>query len=346
MFARSVCTFGPLMRDALLWVPSWLVIVTVNVWLTLRCRPLGKGRWLAALCILSAPLFFPAEGSTCGYLQVFSTLITSLAIVSAARLADYDHAVRRKDLERFRLYAWLSLPVVGLHAPRARDTSRLTQAVRHWGKALFKRVAWELCALLATLWFDAHGSLPWAAKSSLTMLYFVLNLTAFHDLVLGFCVAVGLSPDELFDTPLLSRSPRDFWSRRWNKFISRFALKYVALKWGTRDRVGFTLLLVFGCSGLFHEYFAWGVGGLSRAPGAMMSFFFVQALAVWVGNRLPWQAPVWITQPLTFVWMGLTAPLFFMEVAPALLAFGYPEAWLPFDRAMLWGWVDGLPHPN
>lgn len=345
MFALTVCTFGPLLRDALLWVPAWLVIVAVNVWLTLRGRPLGKGRWLAAACILSAPLYFPAEGTGCGQLRVFATLITSLAIVSAARLADYDHAVRRKDLEAWRLYAWLSLPVVGLHAPRAQQASRLRPALFHFCKALFKRLAWELCALLAAHWCDTHGSLPWAVRSSLTMLYFVLNLTAFHDLVLGLCVAMGLSPDELFDAPLLSRSPRDFWSRRWNKFISRFALKYVALKWGARDRVGFTLLLVFGCSGLFHEYFAWGVGGLSRAPGAMMSFFFVQALAVWVGSRLPWQAPAWVTQPLTFVWMGLTAPLFFMEVAPALLAFGYPEAWLPFDAERLWGWVRGLPRP-
>jgi len=345
MFAAIVCTFGPLLRDALLWLPSWLVIVVVNLWLTWRARPLGRWRWLVAACILSAPVYFPpAGGPACSYLRVLDTLITSLAITSAARLADYDHALLQRDLERWRLYAWLSLPVVGLRAPPARPTSRLRQALRHWSKAAIKRLGWELCALVATYWSTA-GTFPWPVRSAFTMLYFVLNLTAFHDLMLGLCVACGLSGDELFDAPLLSCSPRDFWSRRWNKFISRFALKYVALKWGARDRVIFTLLLVFGCSGLFHEYFAWGVGGLSRAPGAMMSFFLVQALAVWVGSRLPWQAPAWVTQPLTFIWMGLTAPLFFMEVAPALLAFGYPKAWLPFEAGMLWGWVQGLAQP-
>lgn len=335
-----MCAWGPLIHDAISWGPAWLVILVTNLFLTWRARPLGKARWLVAGCALSAPAFFPDRTQyVCPSLAVLDTFITALAIVAGVRLADYDRAVARPGVDRWRLFAWLSLPVVGLGPAQAHGGRRWSKGASYLLRAVAKRLSWDLLAFLS-----AQGPLPWAFKSALLIFYFVLNLTAFHDLVLGLCVLGGLRGDELFDAPLLSRSPRDFWSRRWNKFISRFALKYVALKWGSRASVGTTLVLVFACSGLFHEYLAWGVGGFSQAPGAMMAFFLVQAGAVWAGTWFPWTGTAWITQPLCFLWMVATAPLFFIEITPALLAFGFPRAWLPFDEGMFWGWVRTLHH--
>lgn len=330
-----------LLDEALLWVPALLMIVVSNALVAFYGRPLGNWRWLVASFVLSSPLLLPKQGSYALFeMGMLNTIVTSLAIVSAARLPDWDHAARRAHVTRRTLFAWLSLPTVSLNSSCVARDQRFIVGIRHLLKALVKRLSWEALAFI----FAQLDALPWLLKSALLMLYFVLNLTAFHDLVVGLCHMSGLGVDELFDRPLLSRSPRDFWSRRWNKFISRFALKHVALKVRHRVPPFGVLVLVFGCSGLFHEYFAWGVGGLSRAPGAMSLFFSIQALAVWVGILRPWPVSTWITQPLTFLWMAVTAPLFFLEVSPAILAFGYPKEWLPFSHEVFLGGAALFPN--
>jgi D-alanyl-lipoteichoic acid acyltransferase DltB (MBOAT superfamily) len=192
-----------------------------------------------------------------------------------------------------------------------------------------KRLCWEPFAF-AMIYFDGQ-TVPWAIRSAFLMLYFVLNLTAASDFLTGFCLLLGTDVDEIFDAPLLSRSPRDFWSRRWNKFINRFALKHVAMPIGRHWSAGGVILAVFSTSGLFHEYFAWGVGGAEAVYGSMMVFFVLQGIVVLLATRLRVRS---LPHPLgtvaTFAWMTLTAPLFFLAVRPALLAFGYPTSWLPF----------------
>src|SRR5690606_29596851 len=137
--------------------------------------------------------------------------------------------------------------------------------------------------------------------------------------------------DDVFDAALLSRSPRDFWSRRWNKFINRFALKHVALPIGRKWGPSVVIFVVFATSGAFHEYFAWGVGKGDAHYGAMMTFFVVQGVLVWLAQKLPpIPLPHAVGTLLTFAWMVATAPLFFWAVEPALHAFQYPAAWLPF----------------
>ncbi len=329
----------PILREAYLWLPALFIIVSTNASLSWWGRPLGAWRYLVCAYVATAPAFFPRHGSyEFVELGMLNTILTSLTIVSAARLPDFDQAVHRPHPSRWTLFFWMSLPVVSLNPNRHPARKRLRLGLRFLLLALFKRGIWEGCAWGASTLVH----LPWALKSTLVILYFVLNLTAFHDLVVGLVHFAGLGVDELFDAPLLSKSPRDFWSRRWNKFINRFALKHVALK--VRHRVSnfWLLFSVFFVSGIFHEYFAWGVGGLSRAPGAMVLFFSIQAVAVWAGSKWPLRASAWVTQPLTFVWMIGTAPLFFMDVGPALLDFGYPVDWLPFSEKHLWGWEPHL----
>ncbi len=327
-------------NEALLWLPALFVIVSHNALFVALRRPMGRLRWFGFVYIASAPACFPAHGSySVQELGVFNTLLTSAAIVGAARLPDWDQAVSRSKVTRATLFAWMSLPVVSLTPCRLTAKERYLAGILALFRALAKRLAWMLCAWSAS----SLDQIPWLLKSALLILYFVLNLTAFHDLVVGLVHFAGLGVDELFDAPLLSSSPRDFWSRRWNKFINRFALKNVALKVRHRLSPFGTIFLVFFVSGLFHEYFSWGVDGFSRAPGSMTLFFSLQALAIWFGSRWPLRAPRYVTQPLTFCWMALTAPLFFIEVAPALLDFTYPEEWFPFAAKDFWGWVHGFP---
>lgn len=215
----------------------------------------------------------------------------------------------------------------------ATDTqSRVNRrALRFLFLAGAKRLVWELIALALPL--AEPESTPWPLRCAVLIVYFVLNLTAAADLTSALCLWLGSDVDELFDAPLLSTSPRDFWSRRWNKFINKFALKHVALPLRKSTPPQVVILAVFATSGLFHEYFVWGVAGDKARFGYMTSFFLVQGVLVWLGTRFPWpQLPRPLGIAFTFGTMMLTAPLFFWAVEPALRAFGFPNTWLPFGQ--------------
>ena len=306
------------------------MICASNVLVTLLRRPLGRWRWPLAAFVTLAPGTTPAIG-TYGPVAwgILTTVATTLAITTAARLPDLDHQLRVQVRSRFRLFIWMSLPVARLTATPGTAGPINRRAFRYLLLAGAKRLIWELIALALPLL--PASAVPWPLKTAVLMLYFVLNLTAASDLASALCLWIGSDVDDLFDAPLLSTSPRDFWSRRWNKFINKFALKHVALPLRKRAPATVVIFAVFATSGLFHEYFAWGIAGTGAVFGSMMLFFLIQGAVVWLGTRLSLpQLPAPLGIALTFAWMMLTAPLFFRAVAPALDAFGYPTAWLPF----------------
>jgi hypothetical protein len=314
-------------RQALLWGPAFSVIFVSNVSIATWGKPLGKWRLLVVIPVALSPLLAPLPQARQAPWGALSTVLTTLAIVTAARLPDWDHFLRneRTFLER---YFWLSLPMVRSRSRRP-WVQRRGPGLGFIGLGLLKVVVWQGVFHLANQF--SVESIPWLLKSLMLMLYFVLNLTATHDVLAGFSILVGFDIDALFDKPFLATSPRDFWSRRWNKFISRFALKHVALRVRKMSSPLWTIMSVFFVSGLFHEYFAWGVGGEQAAHGYMTSFFLIQGLVVWLGDRfaMPSLHPV-LGNALTFLWMALTAPLFFKAVQPALSSFEYPLGWYPF----------------
>ncbi len=315
------------------WAGSFALLFAVNLLVSVGHRPLGGVRWLLAFAVACAPALIP-EGRGEHPLGILATVVTTFACISAARLPSLDAALARNRMSRFDTLLWMTLPMVQSRPASEEDRQRnRRRAPRFFLWALVKRLAWEpLGYLLAVLPGDL---LPWPLLSAFLMLYFVLNLTAFSDLGTGVSLLFGCNVDVLFDAPLLARSPRDFWSRRWNKFISRFALKHVALPLRRRLGPSGVLLSVFAVSGVFHEYFAWGVSGSETHHGAMSAFFIVQGMMVWLNSRWSIPLPPLIGTGLTFFWMMLTAPLFFIALEPALDAFGFPESARPWSAVAL-----------
>jgi len=144
-----------------------------------------------------------------------------------------------------------------------------------------------------------------------------LGISAIVDVVTGTAMLAGVHVDEIFDTPPLARSPRDFWGRRWNLFVHHFAARFVFLPLGGRRHPIVATFGVFACSGAMHEYFVFAtLGGVSRYTGTMMAFFALQGVAV-VGEmvlrrrsrraRLPRAAAI----ALHIGWLTVTGPLFF-----------------------------------
>lgn len=329
--AHSVLDLLKNPEPALAWLPAFGLVFAINLTVALLRRPLGRARWLLAAVVVCAPALVPHHESysppTWG---ILTTILTTVAIVTAARLPDLDRTLRTKARASAPLFLWMSLPMARFFPDdslaRKRNRRRAPRYL-FWGAV--KRLAWEPFAFALTQ-VDG-GSLPWPILSAVLMLYFVLNLTAASDFLSAFCLLLGADIDDLFDAPLWAQSPRDFWSRRWNKFINRFALKHVALPIGRRYTPSAVIIVVFATSGAFHEYFAWGVGKEDAKYGSMMLFFSIQGAVVWLGEKVKIPPlPHALETALTFTWMMLTAPLFFAAVEPALHAFGYPESWLPF----------------
>jgi D-alanyl-lipoteichoic acid acyltransferase DltB (MBOAT superfamily) len=144
-------------------------------------------------------------------------------------------------------------------------------------------------------------------------------VTGLADLVTGLAMQTGYRISEVFDAPFLSRSPRDFWSRRWNLFVHRFAVRNVYVPLGGRERPGLAIAIVFLLSGLMHEYLVVACGrGLGSYTGYSLAFFVLQGTGVAVHAR--WgrgRMPRGLAIALHFLWMLATSPLFFLPLDEA-----------------------------
>jgi len=309
------------------WLPAFLVILGVNLFVSHRTRVNTGGLWAASLFVLLVPLAFPGNSNSLA--TVARTFITTQLVVTAVRLADLRRVQRGFHPSPLELFLWMSLPMARFFpkelSQRNRNRRRAIQRIAHMG---FLLLVWQAVSSLLAIY--PALLVYWPLRSALLILFFVVHICAAAGAATSLCLALGLNVDELFDSPFLSSSPRDFWGRRWNKFINRFALKHVAMPLQRRNSSALVLVGVFLASGLFHEYFAWGISGTQTRPGAMMLFFFVQGTMIWGGTKISLKLPRWLGTLLTFCWMALTAPLFFWALLPGVLAFGYPEAWLPF----------------
>lgn len=272
---------------------------------------------LLVLAALIAPLFCPSRG-------VLSTILTGLAVVLAVRTPDLERErLRKTSLE---LFVWLLLPVFRF---LPRDPVALAKNRRCARRTLLE------AAVTASAWIFIHlalesfdpASWPWQYRSAALILYFVLAITSLEALLRGVTQGFGATTDQLFNRPLFAVSLRDFWGRRWNTFIARFALRYIATRQSSKASAPRSVLTVFFWSALFHEYFALGASGAEWIPGSMLLFFCLQGIAMLAIDRVPVYPPRPVANVLTALWMVVTAPLFFASLRPPLGELGYEASW-------------------
>jgi hypothetical protein len=141
------------------------------------------------------------------------------------------------------------------------------------------------------------------------------------DLLSGVVMQLGLALEECFDAPFLARSPRNLWSRRWNRIVHRWLLTYAFRPLGGRRRPLRTTVAVFLVSGLLHEYLVVAcLGRLGQYTGWMTAFFILQGAAVVLESALRkplrhFALPTSLTTLLHLAWMTATAPLFVTPLA-------------------------------
>lgn len=168
------------------------------------------------------------------------------------------------------------------------------------GAALFVR-GWVtmlvgLAAVAALAFWLPAGLLGWAGLAALLV---TVHL-GYSDVLTGALRLAGFPVGRLFDSPLASRSLRDFWTHRWNRpFVEMNRLLFMP---PLRRRVGVkgAILGAFLISGLLHE-FAISYPAGSGYGGPLVYFVLHGLMMMW----LPATRPV--------LWVGLVAflPLLF-----------------------------------
>ena len=86
------------------------------------------------------------------------------------------------------------------------------------------------------------------------MLVAYFSFSGLYDFISGFSMQSGIYFAEMFNSPLTSRSPREFWGKRWNLYFRDVAHRNVFIPIGGSKRPVIAVALVFFISALMHEF--------------------------------------------------------------------------------------------
>ncbi len=297
----------------LLHTASLMVAVTLHAWVVPSRAPRGVAWALPGIvAALSIPFAVPVEAV---YVRAFSVCVSVAMAVRTYELAR-GLGPDRRTRERFSWFAvWLALPPEA-RAPKTPMEVALNreQGRRRLLRALAKAVAAGALVRVHQLHPELHDHLWVETLWAMWLIYVVVSGVA--DVTSGLVMQAGAWVDDIFDAPALARSPRDFWARRWNLVVHRWALRNVFLPLGGRRRPLLVTAVVFVISGLMHEWVVFAcLGRPGSHTGWMLAFFSLQGLAV-VAQTLVRR---WLRRPLAspavcvllhFSWMLATAPIF------------------------------------
>jgi Membrane bound O-acyl transferase family len=221
-------------------------------------------------------------------------------------------------------YYFVTLPdTIFTTAPDERALAR-RRGLRRIARGLAKTVGLGGCFVLSSAWpalFD-HA----LSKTAWCLLAAYLCCSAIVDVCAGINMALsGFDAVEVFNSPFLSRSPRDFWGRRWNMTFRNAAHRLIFLPLRQRHP-GWAAAWVFIWSAAVHEYLIFAA--LQTSRGEMAAFFLSSGAVTLLETR--YRRPVPLPRALAIAlhsgWMLLVSPLFF---APLLRI-------MPVERWRLW----------
>lgn len=255
---------------------------------------------------------------------VYGPLNAGLSLAMAIKLVDVQQGRVRADTlaSWWRFLVWFVVPPDTHFADEAAYRAKLRPVgLRRWGRGCVKAVC-----LLILIHLDARHAWPWplSAWADAFGIYFLISGLA--DFVTGSTLLCGFATQEVFAAPFVSRSPAEFWGRRWNLFVNQFFRRQVFKPLVKGGHVFRAAALVFLLSGLAHEYFVLvSVPLPAFLPGYMTAFFLLQGAAVLAGRL--WRNPGarFVPSPLKvalhLMWMACTVWLFARPIDPVIRAF-------------------------
>ena len=243
-------------------VLAWLLPLLVAACVALRRRP-----WVPVAIAAGAMLLPFFVDPAAPFWRAFAALSALLLLVKSLQLA---HGHERPPGARDTLRFFVIPAVVRWDAPRRPDRAGALRALAV--------VAAQLALVAAIQWALAqHDARP--------VLHLVAAELCIYLLVSGLLNGLaatltwhGIDHDRPFGTPLLARTPAEFWGRHWNTWVNHLLYRHVFLPAGGRRHPVRGTLAAFAASAAFHEYLV-DVGTL-RFSGWMAAYFLVQGLLV------------------------------------------------------------------
>jgi len=256
----------------------------------------------------------------CGYAVIFATKFWER---SHGRIHD------RRLWGHFRIFLfWWWIPP-DLRLPR--DATQAS-ATRKEGRTRIARGVLKMAANAVLT--NLRPSPPcevvgYLAYSLWSLLNIYTLLSGAVDLVSGFAMQSGIHVRENFNRPIFSRSPREFWSLRWNLYVRGFAYRNIFLPSGGTRHPAASVMFVFLVSGLMHEYLLIACAGRwSPFAGWTLLYFLGHGGAVVLQAALEARRPrasrretptlrTALAISLHILWMIASGPLFFIPLDEA-----------------------------
>ena len=164
------------------------------------------------------------------------------------------------------------------------------------------RLAWNVIlqgglVILALAVLAELGSLTGVVRTVIRLMCGIILLTGIMTLLSDLTRfghhAVGIEVPPNQRAPILAQSVREFWGKRWNRFVSEWLSQFIFLPMVRRRRPVLGLFGAFCVSALMHSWLA-VVALDSRAALTMGMFFVLQGVFVVAETRLrlnTWPAP-------------------------------------------------------
>ncbi len=286
---------------------------------------MGLGWWVVRrgsrqvrviICVISVavatalPLAFPAAWSPVRFIAFIAGFALFGKLLDTAR----DTIESPEMGERLGLYLlWAALiPDTGWYTDSAQKRRHQKAAI---GALL--RGTGALGAIFALLMLDSVVSLHdnrWVSTFWMVWVFYFSAVAAIELPGVPFQL-MGLRIVPILRCPPLARSPRDFWSRRWNRWFKRLAHAHIFTPLGGADRPLIGASAVFLVSATVHEALTWA--SLGQVDGRMFAFFCIHGVATIATTTLAKSMNRRLLMPrapavlLHLAWITLTGPLFF-----------------------------------
>ncbi len=284
-----------------------------------------KQGWFRSLCFLFVvcvmlpyPLLVPEN---LGWIRFFFSMVVFNKILKSLEIT-YNH-VNPEHLKSFGRYLFWSLNFPEPTWPATEDQAFQSkiQGKKRIFRSLIKLALLSGLFVFSTI-FSFVDTLFYVRMLWLMLVAYLL-FSALIDMITGITMQSGIFLEEVFDSPLLAKSPREFWGKRWNLYFRNVCHRNVFEPLGGTKRPVLAVVCVFGVSSLLHEYMIFVSAGKS-CLGYMTLFFSCHCLATIaqtlltkkIGKKKIFPAPIAIALHLS--WMILVIPIF-ME--PILLLF-------------------------
>lgn len=274
VFAQLVLT--PVWRAGMLAAMLLVTVIQLAVAasffpLLTRSRGARLGAWfVTSVAIFTAPFLIPSDARPLRFVTACASVILVMKLWDLHVSASRGQPMPWERFAPHLVNPFALLSRMRLSPPIARE-----RLLRDAARQALASVAGALA--IAALFLIRWRSVPLAVEHAVKAAVIFTAIVAFLELVVAVVRLTGGTLPDFTRSPLLARTPADFW-RRYNIVFQQYFFENVFRSIGGRKAPRVATLLIFALSGVVHEY-VFGIA-IGRVTGYQMTFFLLQGIGV------------------------------------------------------------------